>query len=72
MKNFNKYVAIAITIRMHMRCDYMDVLLQNTYLSDIRIQGYRIVLQPKLSLKTHFHARFNNHVTSHVTQKVDE
>ena len=32
MKNFNKYVAIA----MHVRCDYTDVLLQNIS----RIQSY--------------------------------
>ncbi len=31
-----------------------------------------LVLQPKLSLKTHFRARFNNHMTSHMTHKVDE
>ena len=36
--------------------------------------GYNVilVLQPKLSLKTHFHACFNNHVTLHVTRKFDE
>ena len=48
----------------------------------IRMYYYRIslrykailVLQLKLSLmiKTHFHARFNNQVISHVTHKVDE
>ena len=36
--------------------------------------GYKVilVLQPKLSLKTRFYARFNNHVTSHMIHKVDE
>ena len=31
-------------------------------------------LQPNISLKTHFQACFNNHVTSgsHVTHKIDE
>ena len=31
-----------------------------------------LVLQPKLSLKTLFLARFNNLVTSQVTHKIDE
>ena len=35
------------------------------YLSDT------LVLQPKLSLKTRFPARFNSHVTSHVTDPQD-
>ena len=36
--------------------------------------GYKVILalQSKLSLKTHFRACFNNHVTSHVTHKIDE
>ena len=36
--------------------------------------GYKVilVLQLKLSLKTHFHANFINHVISHMTHKVDE
>ena len=50
------------------------------YDATIRIYCYRIslgykvilVLQPKLSIKTDFHARFNNHVTLHVTRKIDE
>ena len=36
--------------------------------------GYKVilVLQLKSSLKTHIWARFNNHVTPHVTHKIDE
>ena len=63
MKIFNKYIAIA----MHVRRNYMDVLLQNIS----RIQGYPS-LQPKLSLKIHFRVCFNNHVTLHVTHKINE
>ena len=36
------------------------------YLSDT------LVLQPKLSLKIRFPARFNSHVTSHVIHEIDE
>ena len=64
MKIFDKYVAIAMDVRRN----YMDALLQNIS------HGYKVilVLQPKLSHKTCFCAHFNNHVTSHVTHKIDE
>ena len=59
MKIFNKYVAIA----MHVQCNYTDIISL----------GYKVVLvlQPKLSLKTRFRARFNNHVTLQVTHKLN-
>ena len=60
MKIFNKYVTIA----MHVQCNYTDVI-------SLRYKVV-LVLQPKLSLKTHFRTRFNNHVTSHMTHKIDE
>ena len=52
---------------MHMRCDYTDILLQNIS----RIQGYP---SPPAEVipQTRFLARFNNHVTSHMTHMIDE
>ena len=54
---------------MHVRHNYTDVaiLLQNIS----RIQGYP---SPPAEVipQTRFRARFNNHVTPHVTHKIDE
>ena len=36
-----------------------------------QIQGYTSP-SAKATLKTRFRARFNNHVTSHMTHKIDE
>ena len=60
MKIFNKYVAIA----MHVRRDYTDIISLE----------YKVilVLQPKVSLKTHFHVCFNNHVISNETHEIDK
>ena len=45
---------------------YIALATATEYLSD------NLVLQPKLSLKTSFPARFNSHVTSHVIHEIDE
>ena len=52
---------------MHVQRNYMDVLLQNISWIEVIL-----VLQPKVSLKTRFLTRFNNHVTQHMTHKIDE
>ena len=67
MKIFNKYVVIAISYACAMQlCGY----IATEYLLDTRLSY--VVLQPKLFIKTHFRACFNNHVTLHVIYKIDE
>ena len=60
MKIFSKYVAIA----MHVQCNYMDVISLECKVN--------LVLQSKLSFKTRFHGRYNNHVNLHMTHKIEE
>ena len=68
MKIFNKYIVIAMHVGHNyakgLRCIAIEYL-SNTYKAIL-------VFQPNLSLKTLFRAHFNNHVTSHITHKIDE
>ena len=69
MKIFNKYTGIAASY------SYACVMQLRIWMHCYKISlGCKVILalQPKLFLKTHFRACFNNHVTSLVTHKVGE
>ena len=54
---------------MYARATRLYGCIATEYLLDTRLS---LVLQPKVSLKTHLRTCFKNHVTLHVTHKVDE
>ena len=68
MKIFNKYKCLTATI-------YTCIKHEKTWIYCYRIAlSYTVilVLQLKLYRKTRFHTRFNGHVISHGTHKIDE